>query len=394
MRYIKFSLVIAFLASACLSTLAFAQGRSNAGLSQLDALGDAVDGEYYPSPGMFWTPDEAGTGIAFEIVDGLVFGAYYNYNPDGTQAYQVFSGTPVINDWYEWGDTGVMATMEATIATTQGGVCLECSGPEPYDTTVLPDKAYLTWYSPRRVLIEYKGTTRLMTPTREIAPGSTVADLMTSSSWRRFEVRSIQGGFVGDPVEHNGVVLKLEPRTDDEKWYFHLDTSVGNRVGPYWVNLPSDSQLQYKWVCQQPAARLSGQVSDDKDRCLDIFPEGFGNEPGRAGHPNEIVWQDSETGEFFGIRVIVPVSANPECPATQEVIGGREITRLCVDDYTQVFAYHAMNADRMVRRSWYIATDVRADETYSRHIDRIDGPDQFFQRMPLNGTVRPQETWK
>lgn len=381
---------VVFYVAAALCCTAIAG--TNDGLSELDAIGDAVDAKFLPSSGMFWKPDESGTGIAFEVIDGLVFGAYYNYNPDGSQAYQVFSGVPVVNDWAAWGDTGVMASMEATVATTEGGICLECSVPDPYETNVLPDKMHLTWYSPRRVLIEYKGTSRLMTPSREIAPGSTVADQMLRGAWRQFEVRSTDTFFPGKKFEHKGVVIRLEPRTDDEKWYFNLDTTTGERVGPYWVNLPDDDQVQYKWVCKDPLTH-TGNPSDDADRCEDIYPNGL-SEPGRLGNPNEIVWQDPNTGEFFGIPVFNSTSPNPECPDTQEVINGREVTRVCVDDYRTVYAYYSLDKDTMVRRMWTIATALRSDETFTRRIDRLGGPDQFMQRMPLDDDIHPQESWK
>jgi hypothetical protein len=75
----------------------------------------------YPETGLWYTPDEPGTGFMFEVQGGILVGYYYLYDDDGRPQWLMVSGPLVESD-----TEGVMWQLETPLLQFSGGRCLDC----------------------------------------------------------------------------------------------------------------------------------------------------------------------------------------------------------------------------------------------------------------------------
>jgi hypothetical protein len=75
----------------------------------------------YPETGLWYTPDEPGTGFMFEVQGGILAGYYYLYDDDGRPQWLMVSGPLVESD-----TDGVMWELETPLLQFSGGRCLDC----------------------------------------------------------------------------------------------------------------------------------------------------------------------------------------------------------------------------------------------------------------------------
>jgi len=70
-----------------------------------------------PIPGLWWNPDESGTGYAIGVQHGVLAMTIYSYQPNGTQEWYYVSG-PLTNNGQ---------TFTGTLDKYRGGQCISCS---------------------------------------------------------------------------------------------------------------------------------------------------------------------------------------------------------------------------------------------------------------------------
>jgi hypothetical protein len=75
----------------------------------------------YPETGLWYTPDEPGTGFMFEVQGGILVGYYYLYDHDGRPQWLMVSGPLDESD-----TEGVMWELETPLLQFSGGRCLDC----------------------------------------------------------------------------------------------------------------------------------------------------------------------------------------------------------------------------------------------------------------------------
>jgi hypothetical protein len=75
----------------------------------------------YPETGLWYTPDEPGTGFMFEVQGGILVGYYYLYDDDGRPQWLMVSGPLDESD-----TEGVMWELETPLLQFSGGRCLDC----------------------------------------------------------------------------------------------------------------------------------------------------------------------------------------------------------------------------------------------------------------------------
>jgi hypothetical protein len=75
----------------------------------------------YPETGLWYNPDEPGTGFMFEVQGGILVGYYYLYDEQGQPQWLMVT-SPLIESDIE----GVMWELEAELLKFSGGPCLDC----------------------------------------------------------------------------------------------------------------------------------------------------------------------------------------------------------------------------------------------------------------------------
>jgi hypothetical protein len=107
-----FVLVVLVLSAASLA-------RADAGIPCLDC--PEFRFKPYPETGLWYNPDEPGTGFMFEVQGGILAGYYYLYDELGHPQWLMVTG-PLIESEIE----GVMWELEAELLKFSGGRCLDC----------------------------------------------------------------------------------------------------------------------------------------------------------------------------------------------------------------------------------------------------------------------------
>jgi hypothetical protein len=75
----------------------------------------------YPSSGIWYNPDQPGTGFTLEVQDGMVAGYYFLYDEEGNPQWLMFTGP------LEPGEVGgVRWRLDAELMRISGGACLHC----------------------------------------------------------------------------------------------------------------------------------------------------------------------------------------------------------------------------------------------------------------------------
>ncbi len=85
-----------------------------------------LDSPVYPESGIWFNPEQSGTGFMFEVQNGHLGGYYYLYDEDGNPVWYLVSG------WLEESDdTAAHFQLETELQRHQGGACLNCEYQTP-----------------------------------------------------------------------------------------------------------------------------------------------------------------------------------------------------------------------------------------------------------------------
>ncbi len=77
----------------------------------------------YPAPGIWFNPDQSGSGFTLEVQDGIVAGYYYLYDEDGRPEWLMFTDDLQVN---EDEDNDARWVLETDLLRFTGGACLNC----------------------------------------------------------------------------------------------------------------------------------------------------------------------------------------------------------------------------------------------------------------------------
>ena len=78
----------------------------------------------YPASGIWFNPEQSGTGFMLDVQDGVVAGYYMIYNQDGDPEWLMFSGALEAN---EDEDNDARWILETELLRFAGGACLNCA---------------------------------------------------------------------------------------------------------------------------------------------------------------------------------------------------------------------------------------------------------------------------
>jgi len=87
----------------------------------------------FPEPGLWFNPDQSGSGFTFEFQNGVMAGYYYGYDADGDPEWYLVTG-PL----QESEASGVMWELEVEPQRFTGGNCMGCPYQAPDDPETLP----------------------------------------------------------------------------------------------------------------------------------------------------------------------------------------------------------------------------------------------------------------
>ncbi len=131
---------------------------SQALLAQPQSLSEGnIEELIRPTSGLWWNPDEPGTGISLEFsAAGPWFGALYLYNPDGTPVFVTLQGNSLdyavnrqgLSESTAYSGAfilGVYAVAEGTVNSSSEGLCLGCDWQQP-NTGVLNVQATIEFF--------------------------------------------------------------------------------------------------------------------------------------------------------------------------------------------------------------------------------------------------------
>ena len=79
-----------------------------------------------PYNGVWYNPQQSGSGYSIEVQKGKVFGIYYGYDAEGKPLWLTFLG-----DLVESEEAGIMWTLDADLTKMQNGNCLNCDYQTP-----------------------------------------------------------------------------------------------------------------------------------------------------------------------------------------------------------------------------------------------------------------------
>ncbi len=90
-----------------------------------------IDCEQYtlgvePYNGVWYNPQQSGSGYSIEVHKGKVFGIYYGYDTEGKPLWLTFVADLVASD-----EAGIMWTLDAELTKMQNGNCLNCEYQAP-----------------------------------------------------------------------------------------------------------------------------------------------------------------------------------------------------------------------------------------------------------------------
>ena len=119
--YILFSLILLALISCDL-------------IAQPGPVVPCVNCEQYqartePNNGLWYNPDQSGTGYSIEVQNGTVFGVYYGYDSETKPTWLTFQGDLILSD-----DPEIMWTLDADLLQFEGGNCMNCDYNPPNTT--------------------------------------------------------------------------------------------------------------------------------------------------------------------------------------------------------------------------------------------------------------------
>lgn len=86
----------------------------------------------YPEAGLWYNPDQSGSGFTFEFQKGVMAGYYYGYDAEGQPEWYLVSGTLLESE-----TPGVMWELEVEPQRFTGGNCLGCPYQAPNDPEAL-----------------------------------------------------------------------------------------------------------------------------------------------------------------------------------------------------------------------------------------------------------------
>ena len=87
----------------------------------------------YPEPGLWFNPEQSGSGFSLEFQNGIMGGSYYGYDADGESEWYLVTGPLVRSE-----TPGVMWEVEVEPQRFTGGNCLGCPYQVPDDPEKLP----------------------------------------------------------------------------------------------------------------------------------------------------------------------------------------------------------------------------------------------------------------
>jgi len=87
----------------------------------------------YPEPGLWFNPEQSGSGFSLEFQNGIMGGSYYGYDADGESEWYLVTGPLVRSE-----TPGVMWEVEVEPQRFTGGNCLGCPYQAPNDAEKLP----------------------------------------------------------------------------------------------------------------------------------------------------------------------------------------------------------------------------------------------------------------
>lgn len=77
--------------------------------------------EPYPAGGIWYNPEQSGTGFILQVQDGQLAGFYFLYDEDGRATWHLIVGTLEPDE-----DGDAQWVVEAELETLEGGACLNC----------------------------------------------------------------------------------------------------------------------------------------------------------------------------------------------------------------------------------------------------------------------------
>lgn len=87
----------------------------------------------FPESGLWYNPDQSGTGFTFEIQNGVMAGYYYGYDIEGEPEWYLVAGQLERSE-----SSGVMWELEVEPQRFTGGNCLGCPYQAPGEPDALP----------------------------------------------------------------------------------------------------------------------------------------------------------------------------------------------------------------------------------------------------------------
>ena len=92
---------------------------------------DSMTEAPFPETGLWHNPEQSpGSGLNFEIQNGMLAGFFYGYSTDGKPEWQLVSGTLVRSQ-----SPGVLWELETTLTRAEGGSCVDCEFTPPDSIT-------------------------------------------------------------------------------------------------------------------------------------------------------------------------------------------------------------------------------------------------------------------
>jgi hypothetical protein len=82
-----------------------------------------------PANGLWYNPEQSGSGYSIEVQNGRVYGIYYGYDTEKKPTWLTFSGDLIPSD-----DPEIMWTIDSNLDQFEGGNCLNCDYNFPTQT--------------------------------------------------------------------------------------------------------------------------------------------------------------------------------------------------------------------------------------------------------------------
>lgn len=133
------------------------------------APGAIAKRDLLPAQGMWWSSEQPGTGLAFNIDrEGRWFGALYLYDTQGEPTFLTLQGDSLA---FNIADAGNLAVATSPLIHSEGGQCLLCPWTQS-TTSDTGDDARLTFHTRTHATLSVQGWELQLAPLPEPLPGT------------------------------------------------------------------------------------------------------------------------------------------------------------------------------------------------------------------------------